>query len=155
MRLWHISMIAHLPSQQLVGQWREIHAVKGAIDKNGTPNHPLVNKVLDYPIKDFKEYSLIVYNAMVSRGYGPNQNKLLDILNWESDKFAPSPEPTTYPEFISNQTPFHDWHNDRYFIQCFCNLQEKYDCGMIPHKEWVEFLKVFHSKGGELNEVAV
>lgn len=23
------------------------------------------------------------------------------------------------------------WHNDRYLIQCYYNLQEKYDCGAI------------------------
>lgn len=23
------------------------------------------------------------------------------------------------------------WHNDRYFLQCFYNLQEKHDCGGI------------------------
>lgn len=32
---------------------------------------------------------------------------------------------------------FKDWHNDRYLMQCFFNLQEKFDCGGIPEDEWL------------------
>lgn len=28
------------------------------------------------------------------------------------------------------------WHEDRYFIQCYYNLQEKYDCGGINPEDW-------------------
>ena len=31
---------------------------------------------------------------------------------------------------------FSKWHNDRYFWQCYYNLQEKYDCGGITEEEW-------------------
>ena len=31
---------------------------------------------------------------------------------------------------------YEDWHNDRYFWQCYFNLQEKYDCGGIPEECW-------------------
>ena len=31
---------------------------------------------------------------------------------------------------------FKGWHNDRYFIQCVHNLEEKYDCGGITEEEW-------------------
>ena len=47
MRLWHINLIKALPQQHLVAQWRELSAIAGAIQKNGTPNHVLVNFVLD------------------------------------------------------------------------------------------------------------
>ena len=50
MRLWHKDLIPYLPKEQLVSQWRECSSIAGAIIKNGTPNHGLVNYVLDYPI---------------------------------------------------------------------------------------------------------
>ena len=31
---------------------------------------------------------------------------------------------------------FDGWHNDRYLVQCYNNLQEKYDCGAIQDDEW-------------------
>ena len=47
MRLWHKDLISVLPREQLVAQWRELSAIAGAIQKNGTPNHGLVNFVLE------------------------------------------------------------------------------------------------------------
>lgn len=35
------------------------------------------------------------------------------------------------------------WHNDRYLKQCLYNLQEKYDCGGIPEREWKVIEDVF------------
>lgn len=37
MRLWHKDFIKALPREQLVTQWRELSAIAGAIQKNGTP----------------------------------------------------------------------------------------------------------------------
>ena len=31
---------------------------------------------------------------------------------------------------------FKEWHNERYFWQCYFNLQEKYDRGGISPEEW-------------------
>ena len=45
MRIWHTFLIEALPREQLVSQWREISSIVGAIQKNGTPNHILVNFV--------------------------------------------------------------------------------------------------------------
>ena len=53
MRLWHITLIKILPREQLVAQWRELSSIAGAIQKNGTPNHILVNFVLDYDYDHF------------------------------------------------------------------------------------------------------
>ena len=50
MRLWHTELIKVLPREQLVAQWRELCAIAGAVQKNGTPNHILVNFVLDYDL---------------------------------------------------------------------------------------------------------
>ena len=32
---------------------------------------------------------------------------------------------------------FAGWHDDRYLLQCYYNLQEKFDCGGITEDEWI------------------
>ena len=125
MRLWDKNLISALPKAQLVAQWRECSAIAGAILKNGTPNHLLVNKVLDYPIDHFITYSLRVRAEMTRRGYKTMQSV--------EDKIV-----SLYPNYtqITNENLFKDWHNERYFKQCFYNLQEKYDCGGLTKEEW-------------------
>jgi uncharacterized protein (TIGR02328 family) len=44
MRLWHTDLIKDLPRQQLLGQWREIHAIIGIINKHGKVNHSTINR---------------------------------------------------------------------------------------------------------------
>lgn len=51
MRLWHKGLIRVLPREQLVAQWRECSAIAGNIKLKGTPNHILVNKVLNFNTK--------------------------------------------------------------------------------------------------------
>ena len=125
MRLWHKDLISALPKAQLVAQWRECSAIAGAIIKNGTPNHLLVNKVLDYPISHFITYSLMIRAEMTRRGYKTMQSV--------EDKIV-----SLYPNYtqIDYENLFKDWHNERYFKQCFYNLQEKYDCGGLTEEEW-------------------
>ena len=69
MRLWHTSLIKVLPHEQLVAQWRELSAIAGAIQKKGTPNHILVNFVLDYDFDHFISYTHYVRKEMTRRGY--------------------------------------------------------------------------------------
>ena len=60
MRLWHKDMISILPREQLVAQWRELSAIAGNIQTKGTPNHILVNKIMDYPLNHFVTYAAAV-----------------------------------------------------------------------------------------------
>ena len=69
MRLWHKDLILVLPRQQLLGQWRECCAIAKNITTNGTPNHILVNKVMEYPMSHLYTYGLYVATAMRKRGY--------------------------------------------------------------------------------------
>lgn len=126
MRLWHKALIEALPRQQLVSQWRELLAIKGAIDKNGTPNHRLVNYVLDYPIGHFKAYAILVYREGKRRGYNFKESKLDSLLKWESNKFSSVP--------CGKLFRFH--HNLRYLDQCYFNLEEKFDRGIITREEF-------------------
>lgn len=126
MRLWHKDLIPVLPKQQLLGQWRECCCIARNIAVNGTPNHLLVNKIMDYPIDHFLAYSDLVYNECRKRSYKVN---LQSFLKHPLVRYAYAPIP-------SEQELFAGWHNDRYLLQCFYNLQEKYDCGGITEDEW-------------------
>lgn len=126
MRLWHYELLECLDDFHIVSQWRELLAIKGAIDKNGTPNHRLVNKVMDYPIKEFKVYCGLVIQEMNARKIKYSDKKLQEILDWNCDLFNKKRE---------NKNCFL-WHDDRYFLQCYYNLQEKYDCGIVSADAW-------------------
>ena len=126
MRLWHKDLISFLPKQQLLAQWRECCCIARNISVNGTPNHLLVNKILDYPIEHFHRYAQEVAYEMLRRGYKCDLNKFKS-LNKNGTKFVNMPSHTEL---------FEGWHNDRYLRQCYFNLQEKYDCGGISETEW-------------------
>ena len=38
------------------------------------------------------------------------------------------------------------WFNDRYLMQCFYNLQEKFDCGMIEYSDWLKIEHIYNQK---------
>lgn len=125
MRLWHKFLITVLPRQQLVAQWREISSIAGAIQKNGTPNHILVNKVLDYDFNHFITYAKLIRQEMTRRGYRTMDSVWNKIVAVKPDQ---------------NEVAFDDlygeWHNHRYYNQCYYNLEEKFDCGGITDAEW-------------------
>ena len=127
MRVWHFATIPFLPRQQLVSQWRELVCIAKSIYEKGTPNHILVNKVMEYPLSDLNKYCNIVLAEMLKRKYNVTTqsiNKLEKYINFSIDseeKFS---------------CPFQDWHNERYLIQNYYNLQEKWDSGGVTTDEW-------------------
>lgn len=128
MRLWHKDLVPVLPRQQLLGQWRECCCIASNIAKNGDPNHILVNKIMNYPIGHFITYSIdYVVNEMKNRGYKVDTNKFWKHFSIGDGFIIPDKDEL-----------FSDWHNERYFQQCYFNLQEKYDCGGITESEWLK-----------------
>ena len=137
MRLWHKDLIPVLPRKQLLSQWRECCAIASRIATEGTPNHMLVNKVLEYDQIHFIEYCNKILKEMHRRSYKVSQNsyeRLVENINLGKDYF--------YDGIMINKEIFPDWHNKRYLKQCYYNLQEKYDCGGITDKEWKLIEKV-------------
>lgn len=126
MRLWHKDLITVLPRQQLLAQWRECCCIARNITVNGTPNHLLVNKVLNYPIEHFHRYAQEVAYEMQKRGYKCDINRFNNFTK-NGVRFINMP---------SHVELFDNWHNNRYLKQCLSNLQEKYDCGGIANDEW-------------------
>lgn len=136
MRLWHKELVPVLPRQQLLGQWRECCCIASNISKNGSPNHILVNKIMEYPIDHFYTYSIhLVAREMTNRGYKVDTNKF-----WKHFSCG-----DTY-RILELDELYAGWHNERYLKQCYYNLQEKYDCGGVTETKW-KLLKPF------LNEI--
>ena len=135
MRLWHKDLITVLPRQQLMAQWRECCCIIKNISEKGTPNHLLVNKIMNYDIKHFYTYGLYVCIEMIHRGYKCDQNKF--------DKYFSGGE--IVKDFSELFNEFNnEWHNERYLDQCYYNLQEKFDCGGITEEEWDKLNKKYY-----------
>lgn len=126
MRLWNYTILKVLPRQQLLSQYRECCCIAKSIKEKGTPNHILVNKIMDYPIEHFEYYTFMVIQEMRRRGYNVRENCFT--------KYYPLVNKLDFKKF--GEDLFYGWHNERYLKQCYYNLQEKYDCGGITKEEW-------------------
>ena len=116
MRLWHYKLIPFLPKSQLIAQWRELNSIYKKQDK-----HILINYVYEYPREDLLAYSLLVMSEMNERGI---EIKKLDNF----DKYFAGVYVKNIPN-LENYVPFARHHTKRYLLQCFYNLQEKFDRG--------------------------
>ena len=125
MRMWHVQMISVLPREQLVAAWREISAIAGNIQTKGTPNHILVNKVLNYDYDHFITYTAAVRSEMTARKYR-TMNKVWDKIVSLKPNYNIIPIEDVYPE----------WMNNEYWIICYYNLKEKWLCGGIKDEDW-------------------
>ena len=136
MRLWHKDLIKALPREQLVAQWRELSAIAGNLSTKGTPIHILVNKVCDYPREHFISYALYVRQEMTRRGYRTMESVWNKIYCTRETDFGEM-------EIVPLEDLFPGWHNNRYFTQCYYNLEEKYDCGGISEEQFNKIREKF------------
>lgn len=125
MRLWSHQLLPYLPRLQLLSQWRECCCIAKSIVEKGTPNHILVNKIMDYPIDHFAEYCCNVCIEMEFRGYRCDFSRL--------DRYI---EKMDSVPLRNGEQIFPNWHNDIYLRQCLYNLEEKAMCKGIPANEW-------------------
>lgn len=137
MRLWHTKLISALPREQLVAQWRELSAIAGSIQKKGTPNHLLVNFILEYPYEDFISYAYHVRKEMTKRGYRTMNSvwEKICALPHDSDEIIPLKE--VYKEKMDNT----------YLRICYWNLYEKMICDGILSKDWEKIEEVINESG--------
>lgn len=131
MRIWHKDLVSVLPRQQLLGQWRELCLIAKNISENDTPNHVLVNRVMEYPREHLSTYAANVCLEMARRGY--YRIDISRFLKW-------CPETN---KWVEQEELFSGWHNDRYLRQCLYNLQEKADCGAITAEEWKRITETY------------
>ena len=125
MRLWHKDLITVLPREQLVSQWRELSSIAGAIQKNGTPNHILVNFILDYDYDNFISYTKLIRDEMTKRGYRTMDSVWNKIV-------ALKPDYTLLP-----LNELYERKMDKMYANiCYFNLLEKWYCGGISDEDW-------------------
>ena len=136
MRLWHKDMLRYLPQKQLLSQWRECCCIAKSIKEKGTPNHLLVNKIMNYPEDEFNTYADAVVAEMKRRGYQ------VDIWKFYVYRYDINT--------ILLGSIFRGWHDKIYYRQCMANLMEKWQCGGLTTDEWICLLdgykKTFHEE---------
>lgn len=134
MRLWDYRLIPVLPKAMLVSQWRECIAIKRQWEK-GALKHRLVSYVKNYDELLFLNYIQLVVWEMENRNIKYNEKYYKEIRDFcwakRKNRMYIVKNDENYPE-----------HNDRYLKQCYYNLQEKYDRGIITKEEWqkIEYL---------------
>lgn len=116
MRLWHQTLISSLPRQQLLGQHREVAALRG----NGWgKKHATVNYVFGHSPYKLYQYHLLIMSEMNRRGYQPDKRWLaptyrgLKCPAYEQLPISPLTSPI-YPE-----------HDATYLQECLDNLANK------------------------------
>lgn len=119
MRIWHSGLIEVLPRQQLLSQWRELCSIYAKED-----NHMLINFVYE-DISSLKKYSDMIVAEFKRRGYNIREQSYSKYREYFEGK-----------ELIEVEEVFPNKMNDRYFRQCYYNLEEKYDCGGITLDEF-------------------
>lgn len=125
MRMWHKNLIPALPREQLIAQWRELSAIAGNIKTKGTPNHILVNPVMEYPLSHFVTYAAAVRAEMSRRGY-----RTMDKVWDKICSVCPNYEIFPIDEIYKG------WMNKDYMGICYYNLFEKFLRGGITEKDW-------------------
>lgn len=117
MRLWHVDLLPQLPRQQLLGQHREVCALRGA---GWGKKHSVVDYVFTHPYACLFWYHLHVIDEMRRRGYEVDGNWCDchwrgKTIGWEYTPFIGAKKlPYRYPE-----------HNDAYLAECIANLAGK------------------------------
>lgn len=81
MRLWHKDMIPYLPKLQLLGQWRELCCIGALLATDHTPNHILVNPVIDYPPEHFECFCSLIIREMRKRKLEVRSDSLNTLQN--------------------------------------------------------------------------
>jgi len=118
-------MLPALPREQLVSQWRECSSVAGAIQKNGTPNHVLVNYIIEHDFDHFISYTYYVREEMTKRGYR-TMNSVWDKIIALKPEWKLLPLSEIYREEM----------NHTYYIICYYNLMEKWLRGGVANEDW-------------------
>lgn len=116
MRLWHEDLISKLPRQQLLGQHREVSALRG----NGWgKKHSTVDYAFNYSPYKLYQFHLLVMNEMISRGYKPDEK-------WFDPNYRGiNCKPYKNLDEVLPTSPIYPEHNEEYLKECIENLKVK------------------------------
>lgn len=119
MRLWHQNLISRLPNLQLLGQHRELCALRGL---GWNKKHSVVNFVFTYPYSYLYYFHMIVIFEMEYRGYVVDSK-------WKELSYRGKNIGFDYSSFTFDIKPksfiIYEEHNDIYLLECINNLKNK------------------------------
>lgn len=133
MRIWSKELIPVLPTKQLKAMRYELGDM---IKQYSNIKHPLVKFANNYDICylgqyfDHVNYELDKRKINHKKSYDDTIYRLVYNKKKISDKYA------MFGNCVFNED------NDRYLKQCYYNLEEKYDRGMITQEEWKRIQKM-------------
>ena len=127
MRLWHQDLIPHLPRQQLLGQHRELAALRG---KGWGRKHSVVDYVFTHPTAWLVAYHRLIMDEMERRGYHPDRT--WDDPCWRGSTLGRE-EGWAAADIVDDQYCYvahkggiiYPEHDEAYLIECLENLKEK------------------------------
>lgn len=126
MRIWSKRLISVLPNKQLKAMRYELGDM---IKQYPNIKNSLVKYANNYDMCYLGRYFLLVLKECFDRGIKTSDkydNEILDII-MNHTKFS---DEIYYEDYTFEED------NDRYLKQCYYNLQEKYDRGIITFDEW-------------------
>lgn len=116
MRLWHQDLIPLLPRGQLLGQHREIAALRGL---GWGRRHSTVDYVFRHPPYKLYQFHLVVMDEMKRREYHPDPR-------WYDPLYRGGRcEPYGIAVPVPLTRPIYPEHDDRYLRECLINLKAK------------------------------
>ncbi|MGG5370578.1 TIGR02328 family protein [Enterococcus sp. AZ196] len=116
MRLWHEALIPLLPRQQLLGQHREVAALRG---KGWGKKHATVDYAFVHPYYKLYQFHLLVMEEMKRRGYAP------DSLWYDPLYRGKKLPPMSGIETLPTTRPLYPEHDESYLEECLSNLAQK------------------------------
>ena len=118
MRLWHEELIPKLPRQQLLGQHREVAALRGL---GWGKNHSTVNYVFNYSPYLLYKYHCRVIAEMRKRGYKVDKSWYDPLYRGKISN------PYRYDDVIVERygVLIYPEHNEGYMKECLENLNCK------------------------------
>ena len=158
MRLWSWQLLPYLSDLQFKGQLRELCAIKRDWECNGTTNHLLINKVMEYDKKHLTSYLLLYREEYIKRYHKDIKSDILceflDFADYKIDKdFTWSPVTNKIVSVRILNNIFPDWHNKEYLRVCLSNLYEKHFFGVgksrITDEEWETLCRGYKELTGE------
>lgn len=127
MRLWHQSLIPHLPRQQLLGQHRELAALRG---KGWGKKHKIVDYVFTHEHEWLVAYHWLVMGEMKRRGYHPDERWYNPEFRGDTVGIEPG---WADADMVEDQYCYathkggiiYPEHDDVYLVECLENLKGK------------------------------
>lgn len=123
MRLWHQSLLPHLPRQQLLGQHRECCALRG---KGWGKKHSVVNYVFEHEPDYLVAYHWKVMDEMMRRGYEPN--RIWRSVSYRGKELGFEEnwcDPALVAACVESKEIIYPEHDDVYLKECLENLKGK------------------------------